>query len=437
MSVVVVVGAQWGDEGKGKVVDALSAHFDIVARYQGGHNAGHTIVVDDQKFVFQLIPSGILREGCQAVIGSGVVLDPAALINEIDKLKSVGIDLAGRFFISNRTHLIFPHHRELEKAAETALGENKIGTTSRGIGPAYEDKMSRRGLRVCDLLDNDGDGFEEKMKQLLAHKSALAKALYGGVELDTAEVVETYRGYAERLRPFVTDVSRFLHEARREGKRILCEGAQGTMLDIDHGTYPFVTSSSSTAGGCTVGLGLPPTAVTAVLGVTKAYTTRVGGGPFASEIDGPAAKTLRDRGNEYGAVTGRPRRCGWLDLMVLRYSAMVNGISSLVVTKMDVLDHLEEIPVCTGYRYKGEVLKEMPADAAIYGEVEAVLETRPGWNAETRGISEYNALPLKAHDYLSYVADQVGAEIGLVSTGPGREETILVPDTLLMTALQR
>ncbi len=434
MSSVVVVGAQWGDEGKGKVVDALSAHFDIVARYQGGHNAGHTIVADGQKFVFQLIPSGILRRNCQAVIGPGLVLDPAALISEIDTLKSSGIELEGRLFISNRAHLIFPHHRELEKAAEAALGENKIGTTSRGIGPAYEDKMGRRGLRVCDLLD--AERFEAKMKDLLAHKAALAQSLYGNAELKTDKVVETYLGYAERLRPYVTDVARFLGEARREGKRILCEGAQGTMLDIDHGTYPFVTSSSATAGGCTTGLGIPPTTVSAVLGVTKAYATRVGSGPFPSEVEGPEADTLRERGNEFGAVTGRPRRCGWLDLMVLRYSVLVNGIGSLVVTKMDVLDHLKEVPVCTGYRYKGEVLKEIPADVSDLAGVEPVIETRPGWNSETRGMSDYANLPQKAKDYLSYVADQAGAEVGLISTGPGREETILVPDSELLSILQ-
>ena len=435
MSTVVVVGAQWGDEGKGKVVDALSAHFDIVARYQGGHNAGHTIVVGGKKFIFQLVPSGILREDCQAVIGPGVVLDPAALISELENLESAGIDPAGRFFISNRTQLIFPHHREREKAAEAALGKHKIGTTARGIGPAYEDKMSRRGLRVCDLLDDSR--FGEKFARLLDHKSALAKALYGQADLEAGKVLEDYRRYAERLRPFVTDVAQLLGRARKEGKRVLCEGAQGTMLDIDHGTYPFVTSSSSTAGGCTVGLGIPPAAVSAVLGVTKAYTTRVGSGPFATEIDGEPGDTLRDRGNEYGAVTGRARRCGWLDLMVLRYSALVNGISSLIVTKMDVLDHLDEIPVCMGYRYRGKEMTEFPAEAEVFAEVEPVLESRPGWKTETRGISDYDSLPQKAKDYLNFVSEQVDAEIGMISTGPGRDETIIVPGSQLSTLLER
>ena len=434
MSTVVVVGAQWGDEGKGKVVDVLSAHFDIVARYQGGHNAGHTIVVGDRKFVFQLIPSGILRENCRAVIGPGVVLDPAALIAELETLQAAGIDPSGRLFISNRAQLIFPHHRELEKAAEAALGEHKIGTTARGIGPAYEDKMGRRGLRVCDLLD--AERFKAKFSRLLDHKAALAKALYKEANLERDKVLQTYCGYAERLRPFVADVAGLLGEARAAGKRILCEGAQGTMLDIDHGTYPFVTSSSSTAGGATTGLGIPPNVISAVLGVTKAYTTRVGSGPFATEATGPVAETLRDRGNEYGAVTGRPRRCGWLDLMVLRYSALVNGISSLVVTKMDVLDPLDEIPVCTGYRYKGSVLKEIPPEAEVFEQVEPVYDRRPGWKTSTRGLAEYKQFPETARDYLKFISDQVGAEIGLISTGPGREETILVPESGLTKMLQ-
>ena len=435
MSTVAVVGAQWGDEGKGKVVDVLSAYFDIVARYQGGHNAGHTIVVGDKKFVFQLVPSGILREDCRVVIGSGVVLDPAALIKELDTLEAAGYNPQGRLFISNRAHLIFPHHRELEKAAEAALGEHKIGTTARGIGPAYEDKMGRRGLRVCDLLD--AERFKTKFSRLLDYKIALARALYGNAGLDKEKVRKTYCGYAERLRPFIADVASLLAEARREGKRTLCEGAQGTMLDIDHGTYPFVTSSNSTVGGCATGLGIPPSAVTAALGVTKAYTTRVGSGPFATELDGPQADTIRDRGNEYGAVTGRPRRCGWLDFVVLRYSAMVNGITSLIVTKMDVLDHLDEIPVCTGYRYQGTLINEIPPEAEVFEAVEPVYEIRPGWKSETRSLQNYHQLPEKARDYMKCISDHIGVEVGMISTGPGRDETILVPDSKLSKILKR
>jgi adenylosuccinate synthase len=435
VSTSVVVGAQWGDEGKGKVVDFLSAHFDIVARYQGGHNAGHTVVVDGQKFVLQLVPSGILHPGKWAVIGSGVVLDPAALLEELATLEKKGIDPSGRLFVSNRTHLIFPYHRELERAGEAALGALKIGTTARGIGPTYEDKMGRRGLRTCDLLD--AARFEEKLQLLLGHKTNLARALYGKAELDCARVVEQYKDYAERLRPFITDVAVLLADARRAGKRTLCEGAQGTMLDVDHGTYPFVTSSSATAGGASIGLGIPPGAITDVIGVTKAYTTRVGGGPFPSEMAGELADGLRQRGNEFGAVTGRPRRLGWLDLMVLRYSAMLNGLTSLVVTKLDVLDELRGIPVCVGYRYKGTALREMPPEAEVLEQVEAVYENRPGWQAQTRGLTTLAELPQKAQDYLKFVADQVEVEIGIISTGPQREETILVPGSRLAGQLAR
>jgi adenylosuccinate synthase len=433
MSTTVVVGAQWGDEGKGKVVDFLAAHYDVVARYQGGHNAGHTVVVDDHKYVLQLIPSGILHPGKWAVIGSGVVLDPAALLEELATLEKQGIDWAGRLFISNRTHLIFPFHRELERAAEAALGPLKIGTTARGIGPSYEDKMGRRGLRTCDLLDPVG--FEEKLTHLLSHKTALARALYGNTEVNWAQTVEQYQKYAQQLRAYVTDVPSLLAAARRDGKRTLCEGAQGTMLDVDHGTYPFVTSSSATAGGACIGLGIPPSAISSVIGVTKAYTTRVGSGPLPTEIEGHMAEQLRERGNEYGAVTGRPRRLGWLDLMVLRYSATLNGLTSLVVTKLDVLDELAEIPVCVGYRYKGTPIQEMPPAVDVLGEVEPVYETRPGWRSPTRGLDKYEELPPQAQDYMKFLADRLEVEVGIVSTGPQRRETIVVPGSRLSQLL--
>jgi adenylosuccinate synthase len=433
VSTVVVVGAQWGDEGKGKVVDCLAATFDIIARYQGGHNAGHTVVVDGRKFILQLIPSGILREGRWAVIGSGVVLDPAALLDEVANLEKSDVHTEGRLFISNRTHLIFPYHRELEKAAEAALGPLKIGTTARGIGPTYEDKMGRRGLRACDLLDTDT--LRSKLQSLVELKAKLARALYGKTDVNYLPIIDRYIGYADKLRAYITDVPLLLSEACRAGKRILCEGAQGTMLDVDHGTYPFVTSSSATAGGACIGLGIPPTAVHAVLGVTKAYTTRVGSGPFASEITGPAAEALRERGNEYGAVTGRPRRCGWLDLEVLRYSALINGITSFVVTKLDVLDTLAEIPVCVGYRYKGGAYEGMPAEAEVFEAIEPVYKNVAGWQAPTRGLREWKALPQRARDYLKFVSDSVGVEIGMISTGPDREETILLPDSQLASIL--
>ncbi len=433
MSTVVVVGTQWGDEGKGKVVDYLAAPFDIIARYQGGHNAGHTVVVDGRKFILQLIPSGILRENRWAVIGSGVVLDPAALLDELANLEKAGVHTEGRLFISNRTHLIFPYHRELEKAAEAALGPLKIGTTARGIGPTYEDKMGRRGLRACDLLDTDS--LRPKLQALVELKTKLARALYGKTDVNFLPLIEQYIGYAGKLRGYITDVPLLLAEGRRAGKRTLCEGAQGTMLDVDHGTYPFVTSSSATAGGACIGLGIPPTAVRGVLGVTKAYTTRVGSGPFASEMTGPAAEALRERGNEYGAVTGRPRRCGWLDLEVLRYSALINGITSFVITKLDILDTLAEIPVCVGYRYKGSPHKGMPADPEVFEAIEPVYENVPGWQTETRGLRDWKDLPQRARDYLKFVSDSVGVEIGMISTGPGREETILLPDSQLASLL--
>jgi len=429
MKTLVVVGAQWGDEGKGKVVDYLAGHFDVVARYQGGHNAGHTVVVNGRKLVLQLVPSGIVRPDKWVVIGNGVVLDPAALLAELAALAKLGIRAEGRLFVSNRAHLIFPYHRELETAAEAVRGAGKLGTTARGIGPAYEDKMGRRGLRVGELLDEES--FAKKLEALLAEKNAVAETMYKRPLAHHAELLAQYRSYAAQLRPYVADIGALLSKARREGKRILCEGAQGTMLDVDHGTYPYVTSSSASAGGACIGLGLPPTAIDAVLGVTKAYTTRVGSGPFATEVPGPAGDILRERGNEFGAVTGRPRRCGWLDLMVLRYSAGLNGLAALAVTKLDILDHLAEIPVCVAYSYKGTTLTEMPARAEELAGLEPVYKTLPGWQTSTCGLTDYDQLPPRACDYLKFVAEECELEIGLISTGPQRQETIVVPGSQL------
>lgn len=430
---LVVVGAQWGDEGKGKVVDYLAESFDIVARYQGGHNAGHTVVVNEQKFILQLIPSGILREGKRAVIGSGVVLDPAALVAELNHLEKAGVKTAGRLFISHRTHLIFPFHRLVEAAREQALGASFIGTTSRGIGPAYEDKAARRGLRAGDLLSVET--FGAKLANVIEEKRAFLGALGSTERIDAAAITAQYLGYAECLRPMVTDVAELLAREMRAGRAVLFEGAQGTMLDIDHGTYPFVTSSSATAGGATIGLGVPPTRITGVVGVSKAYTTRVGSGPFPTEVKSAEADRMRERGNEYGAVTGRPRRCGWLDLFVLRYAAMVNGIDSLAIMKLDVLDTLEEIPVCVGYRYKGSRLEGMPVRAEELEQVEPEYRTLPGWKSSTEGIQSCRELPARARDYLKFVADEVGVEIGLVSTGPKRHQTILLADSKLARLL--
>jgi adenylosuccinate synthase len=428
MKSVVVVGAQWGDEGKGKVVDYLAESFDYIARCAGGHNAGHTVIFNGSRFVLQLIPCGILRPGKHVVIGAGTVIDPSALVTEIDTLVKAGYDVSGRLHISNRAHLIFPYHRELDKAAETARGSNKIGTTSRGIGPAYEDKMARRGLRVADLMDEAL--FREKAARVLAEKDALARAAYGAA-LTCDKVIDEALRLGERIRGYVTDVAELLNGALDSGHSVLFEGAQGTMLDIDHGTYPYVTSSSATAGGATTGLGVPPTKINGVIGVTKAYTTRVGGGPFPTEMPDLEAKEVRDRGKEYGAVTGRPRRCGWLDLAVLRYAKMINGIDSLVVTKLDVFDTQREFQVCTGYRYKGSPMRGMPATAEELEKITPEYKTLRGWNESTYGVREAKKLPGAAHDYLKFIADFLGVEIGMISTGPERDATIIPAGTRL------
>jgi adenylosuccinate synthase len=432
MKAIAVVGAQWGDEGKGKVVDYLAGSFDYSARYGGGHNAGHTVIIDGQKFVLQLIPCGILRPGKKAIIGAGVVVDPAALVAELDNIAKGGVDVNGRLFLSNRAHLIFPFHRELEKSAEAARGPHRIGTTSRGIGPAYEDKMARCGLRVCDLMDMER--FERKLERLIEEKDAFSRACYAK-GLDTAGIVETYRELGRRIRVFVADTSALVNRALAEGKSILFEGAQGTMLDIDYGTYPYVTSSSAIAGGACTGLGVAPTKVTGVIGVTKAYTTRVGGGPFPTEMPDLDAQAVRDRGKEYGAVTGRPRRCGWLDLMMLRYAGQINGIDSLVVTKLDVFDTQKDIQVCVGYTYKGSKLDEMPAEVEVLAEVTPEYKTLPGWQQQTDHIRAANELPKAASDYLKFISDSLGTEIGMISTGPERDATIIPPGTKLASWL--
>jgi adenylosuccinate synthase len=432
MKSVVVVGAQWGDEGKGKVVDYLASSFDYTARCAGGHNAGHTVIYDGRRFVLQLVPCGILRAGRRAVIGAGVVVDPAALVAELETLHRAGIDASGRLFLSNRAHLIFPFHRQMEKAAEAARGAAKIGTTVKGIGPAYEDKARRNGLRVADLME--AKRFREKLGRLIQEKDAMSRAAYGA-PLEVEGLAEEYLGYAERLRPLVTDTSVLINEALDQGRSVLFECAQGTMLDIDHGTYPFVTSSNATAGGACTGIGVAPTRISGVIGVTKAYTTRVGGGPFPTEMQDSEAQQVRQRGNEYGAVTGRPRRCGWLDLAILRYAIRINGITSLVVTKLDVFDAQPEIRVCVGYCYKGSRLREMPAAAEDFAQLTPDYRTLPGWMAPTEGVREMSQLPSAAVDYLNFIADHLGVEIGMVSTGPERDATIVPQETQLASWL--
>ncbi len=435
MKNLIVVGTQWGDEGKGKVVDLLAAKFDIVARYQGGHNAGHTVRLGDRKFILQLIPCGILRPNKLAVIGNGVVLDPAALLGEIESLEQAGITVQGRLFVSNRAHVILPYHRMLEKAAESTPGRVRIGTTSRGIGPTYEDKMGRRGIRVAALLDSQT--LRCQVEAGVAEKNLLARALNASDSVQAAEVVEQYAAFAERLRPLVADTAALLAREMEQGRSVLFEGAQGTLLDVDHGTYPFVTSSSSAAGGACTGLGIPPTRIGRVVGVSKAYTTRVGEGPFPTEARGPQGDKIRQRGSEFGAVTGRPRRCGWFDVPVLRYSRMINGLDSLVIIKLDVLDHLEEIPVCLGYRYRGSDLKEMPALASELERIEPVYRTLPGWCSSTFGLTDYEQLPQRARDYLRFLSDWAGVEISIVSTGPEREQTLWMPEAEFTREWQR
>jgi adenylosuccinate synthase len=422
----VVLGAQWGDEGKGKIVDVLSERFSAVARYAGGHNAGHTVIHGGQKFVLQLIPCGVLRPGCKGVIGNGVVLDPIAFLKEVGKLRGLGIDVDGQLFVSNRAQVILPYHRMIELAAESAPGRKRIGTTSRGIGPAYEDKMARSGLRIVDLMRSDL--LKTHIYAACAEKNAIAHALFGTDPLEPQKMYEEYAAAAEEVRPFVTDTGRLLHKILADRGSVMFEGAQGTMLDIDHGTYPFVTSSSATAGGAATGTGVGPTAIGTVISVTKAYVTRVGEGPFPTEIHEPVGDQLRARGNEDGAVTGRPRRCGWLDIPLLRYSNQVNGAEWLVVTKMDVLDELDEIPICVGYQVDGKVSDEIAADVQGLERVKPVYTKLKGWKASTEGITEFDKLPKAAQEYLRFQERESGAKIGMVSTGPDREQTMVLPE---------
>jgi adenylosuccinate synthase len=423
MSNVIVLGAQWGDEGKGKVVDLLAERFDIVARYQGGHNAGHTVFIGEKKFVLKLIPSGILRPGVQAVIGNGVVIDLAALLEEIAALEAAGIDATKQLRISNRAHVIFPFHRLVEKMSEARENRIPIGTTSRGIGPCYEDKTGRRGIRIADLYDPES--FRDIYDTLVEDKKTLAATFNLHDTIDYAEIRAHYEQYAEKIRPMVCDTALLLADAMAHGKRILFEGAQGTMLDIDHGTYPFVTSSSASAGGASIGTGVPPTRIQGIIGISKAYNTRVGSGPFPTETNDAAGELLRREGKEFGAVTGRPRRCGWFDVPLLKYTAMVNGFDTLFIMKLDVLDLFDEIPVCIRYRLHGAEVTEMPATYRALEAIEPVYEMMPGWHTSTRGIARFDELPAEARAYLRFLEERTGVEVGGVSTGPERNETII------------
>lgn len=424
MSTVVITGAQWGDEGKGKIVDILTEDADYIVRYQGGHNAGHTVVIGDSKFVLHLIPSGILRPGKICVIGNGVVIDPQALLAEIDGLLEKGIAVSENLLISGRAHIIMPYHRAIEKESERQKGSLKIGTTGRGIGPTYADKMARVGVRVADLLDKEV--FREKLKTNIQEMNYFLDRLYGAKGFVVEDIYDEYTGYAERLRDFITDTAVLLNKVLREGKNVLFEGAQGTHLDVDHGTYPYVTSSNATSGGACTGTGVGPTKIDKVVGVVKAYTTRVGSGPFPTELNDATGEYLRDKGREFGATTGRPRRCGWFDAVATRYAADVNGFTGMVLTKMDVLDDLDEIRICTGYRYQGKQYTDMPSQLNVLEECEPVYETIQGWKAATAGLSEYDALPLNAKKYVERIQELIGVDVDIISTGFRRNETIVL-----------
>ncbi|MGI8672526.1 MAG: adenylosuccinate synthase [Luteitalea sp.] len=427
---IAVLGAQWGDEGKGKIIDLLTPNFSIVARYQGGHNAGHTVYANGRKFILRLLPSGILHSGVTCVIGNGLVVDPQALFAEIDEIGAAGVDVTGRLAISSKAHLILPYHKELDVLAEAKRGERKIGTTNRGIGPAYEDKIGRRGIRVGDLSDRaPRQMLEDAVRQNVEARNHLIASAH----MDWRQVLDELDRVWIRLAPFVTDVSVLLHQAMRDGRRIMFEGAQGTLLDIDHGTYPFVTSSSATSGGICTGLGVGPKTIGAILGVAKAYTTRVGEGPFPSELLDQMGQRLRDGGSEYGSVTGRPRRCGWFDAVALRYAVRVNGLDALAITKMDVLDGLESLEICTSYRVDGEPLHDFPSEIGHLARCQPVYERVPGWSAPTAGVRSFDALPAEARAYIATLEQAIGIPVALISTGSDRHDTILRDDAVAAT----
>lgn len=427
MANVVVVGSQWGDEGKGKIVDWLSERADIVARFQGGHNAGHTLVIDGTVYRLSLLPSGIVREGKVSVIGNGVVVDPWALLEEIDTLRKQGVSISpDNLKIAENAVLILPVHQDLDAAREQAASEgSKIGTTKRGIGPAYEDKVGRRALRVRDLTDTAA--LPAKIEHLLSHHNALRRG-FGQPDADAGELHRQLCDIADKITPYAAPVWRMLHEARRRGKRILFEGAQGTLLDIDHGTYPFVTSSNTLAGQAAIGSGIGPSALSHVLGITKAYTTRVGEGPFPTEQDNETGQRLGERGHEFGTVTGRKRRCGWFDAVLVKQAVQTGGIDGIALTKLDVLDGFEEIKICTGYRLDGEEMGWLPADAAAQTRIEPVYETLQGWQETSFGARSWADLPANAVRYVRYIEELIGAPVTLLSTSPEREDTILVKD---------
>lgn len=422
MPVEIIVGAQWGDEGKGKVVDLLSEHADIVARYQGGANAGHTVCIGDNEYVLHLIPSGIFHPHITCVIGNGVVIDPGALLGEIRQLEAAGISIAGRLLISHNAHLIMPYHKQLDTIREQT--GTAIGTTGRGIGPAYIDKFMRVGIRIVDLLDRDL--LARKIKANLDEKNQILTRVYGSAKLNVDAIIAEYQEFDKAIDEYVTDTALHLNQAIRSGKRIIAEGAQGALLDVDHGTYPFVTSSNPTAGGACTGLGIPPTAIDSIVGIVKAYSTRVGNGPFPTELTGDTGARLREIGQEYGATTGRPRRCGWFDAVAMRYSVMVNGIQKIAVTKLDVLSTFDELKICIGYEFGGKRLKTFPTDVHSLEQIVPVYESFEGWKTPLSHITGAADLPQKARRYIEALSHLTGAPLWLVSVGPRRDQTVLL-----------
>ena len=422
MPVQVVVGAQWGDEGKGKIVDRLSESIDIVARYQGGANAGHTVVIGDREYVLHLIPSGIFHTHVTCVIGNGVVIDPIAVLDEINQLRQLQVNIQGRLLISHNAHLIMPYHKLLDTIREQTT--EKIGTTGRGIGPAYIDKFMRVGVRIVDLLDRDV--FVAKLRRNIEEKNQILKKIYGETELDVDKIVCEYEEFDKKIDEYVTDTAFYLNRSLGEHKRILAEGAQGALLDVDHGTYPFVTSSNPVSGGACTGLGIPPTAITSILGVVKAYSTRVGNGPFPTELEDKTGERLRKIGGEYGSTTGRPRRCGWFDAVSLRYSAMINGIRDIAITKLDVLDVFDEIRVCTGYDYRGKILKTFPTDVRTLEAITPIYKSFKGWKSPTRQITAFADLPHHAQKYVEAIGALTGTEVRMISVGARRDQTITI-----------
>ena len=427
MSTVAILGTQWGDEGKGKIVDYLAQQAQVVVRSQGGSNAGHTVAVDGVEYKLRLMPSGILFKGTLNVVGNGVVFNPKVFLDEIQGMVDKGIDVSG-IRISNRAHVVLPYHNVIDGLMEEAKGDAKIGTTKNGIGPCYVDKMDRIGIRVCDFIDKEE--FARKLKINLALKNDMIVKLYGGEPLDYDTLLEEYNGYADRLRPYVCDTISLLHDEIKTGKRVLFEGAQATMLDIDYGTYPYVTASHPVSGGVCVGAGVAPRDVHKVVGVVKAYSTRVGEGPFPSEQLNEIGDKIRDCGHEYGTVTGRPRRTGWLDAVIVKYACMLSGLDYMAITRLDILDTFEKIDMCVGYKYKGELLNEVPASLKVLAEVEPVYETFDGWMTDISGIRKYEELPENARKYLERLAEVCGTKLGIVSVGPNRDQTIVLANDI-------